>query len=161
MSDSDDTVETAYGRLDRAALLQAQHTYDTTILLCMVDDLDAMLAEARAEDGLRDMLLRLHGMAHTVINGAGMTVATGEQRLPELAFDTLAEVLKIVTMLHYFRLMCHFRLYPGITPAGRSGVPALPEPSFLCVYVPSMRTRSSLTELTNTNTSGPRCRIAA
>lgn len=77
MSDSDDTVETAYGRLDRAALRQAQHTYDTTILLRMVDDLDAMLAEARAEDGLRDMLLRLHGMAHTVINGAGMTVATG------------------------------------------------------------------------------------
>ena len=99
MSDSDDTVETAYGRLDRAALLQAQHTYDTTSLLRMVDDLDAMLGEARGEDGLRDMLLRLHGMAHTVINGAGMTVATGEESLPELAFDTLSEVLRIVTML--------------------------------------------------------------
>lgn len=104
MSDSDDTVETAYGRLDRAALRQAQDTYDTTILLRMVDDLDAMLAEARAEDGLRDMLLRLHGMAHTVINGAGMTVATDEESLPELAFDTLAEVLRIVTMLQgWFR----------------------------------------------------------
>lgn len=82
MSNSDDTVETAqtaYGRLDRAALLQAQHTYDTTSLLRMVDDLDAMLGEARGEDGLRDMLLRLHGMAHTVINGTGMTVATGEE----------------------------------------------------------------------------------
>ncbi|WP_316149748.1 Tn3 family transposase post-transcriptional regulator TnpC [Cupriavidus sp. BIC8F] len=99
MSDSDDTVETAYGRLDRAALVQAQQTYDTTSLLRMVDDLDAMLSEARGEDGLRDMLLRLHGMAHTVINGAGMTVATGEESLPELAFDTLSEVLRIVTML--------------------------------------------------------------
>ena len=28
-----------------------------------------------------------------------MTVATGEERLPELAFDTLSEVLQIVTML--------------------------------------------------------------
>ncbi|WP_245176331.1 Tn3 family transposase post-transcriptional regulator TnpC [Cupriavidus sp. AcVe19-6a] len=99
MSDSDETVETAYGRLDRAALRQAQDTYDTTLLLRMVDELDAMLAEARAEDGLRDTLLRLHGMAHTVINGAGMTVATGEESLPELAFDTLAEVLRIVMML--------------------------------------------------------------
>ncbi|KWR75302.1 Tn3 family transposase post-transcriptional regulator TnpC [Cupriavidus sp. IDO] len=99
MSDSDDTVETAYGCLDRAALLQAQHTYDTTSLLRIVDDLDAMLGEARGEDGLRDMLLRLHGMAHTVINGAGMTVATGEESLPELAFDALSEVLRIVTML--------------------------------------------------------------
>lgn len=70
-----------------------------TILLRMVDDLDAMLAEARAEDGLRDMLLRLQGLAHTVINGAGMTVATGEESSPELAFDTLAEVLRILTML--------------------------------------------------------------
>ncbi|EKZ97702.1 hypothetical protein D769_19018 [Cupriavidus sp. HMR-1] len=99
MSDSEDTVETAYGRLDRAALQQAQDTYDTTLLLRMVDDLDAMLAEARAEDGLRDMVLRLHGMAHTVINRARMTVATGEESLPELAFDTQAEVLRIVTML--------------------------------------------------------------
>ncbi|MFJ4294222.1 Tn3 family transposase post-transcriptional regulator TnpC [Cupriavidus sp. NPDC089707] len=79
MNDSDETVETAYGRLDRAALRQAQDTYDTAILLRMVDELDALLADARAEDGLRDMLLRLHGMAHTVINGAGMTVATGEE----------------------------------------------------------------------------------
>lgn len=99
MSDSDDTVETAYGRLDRTALRDAQDTYDTTALLHMVDELDAMLAGARVEDGLRDMLLRLHGMAHTVINGAGMSVSTGEESLPELAFDSMAEVLRIITML--------------------------------------------------------------
>ncbi|WP_245176306.1 hypothetical protein [Cupriavidus sp. AcVe19-6a] len=57
------------------------------------------MAKARAEVGLRHTLLRLHGMAPTVINGAGMTVATDEESLPELAFDTLAEVLRIVTML--------------------------------------------------------------
>uniref|UniRef100_UPI003F496893 Tn3 family transposase post-transcriptional regulator TnpC n=1 Tax=Cupriavidus yeoncheonensis TaxID=1462994 RepID=UPI003F496893 len=99
MSDSNETVETAYGRLDRAALRQAQDTYDTTILLRMVDELDGLLADACAEDGLRDMLLRLHGMAHTVINGAGMTVTTGEETLPELASDAMGEMLRIVTLL--------------------------------------------------------------
>ncbi|KDP83349.1 hypothetical protein CF70_025990, partial [Cupriavidus sp. SK-3] len=99
MSNSDDTVETAYGRLDQAALREAQDTYDTTALLHMVDELDDLLASARAEDGLRDMLLRLHGMVHTVINGAGMTVATDEETLPELAFDVTAEVLRTITIL--------------------------------------------------------------
>jgi len=99
MSDSDKTVETAYGRLDQAALRQAQDTYDTTILLRMVDELDALLADACAEDGLRDMLLRLHGMAHTVINCAGMTVGTGEETLPELASDAMGEMLRIASLL--------------------------------------------------------------
>lgn len=31
-----------------------------------------------------------------VIHGAGMTVATGEESLPELAFDTLAKVLLVL-----------------------------------------------------------------
>jgi len=99
MSDSDDTVESAYGRLDRAGLREAQDTYDTTALLRMVEELDELLTGVRAEDGLRDMLLRLHGMAHTVVNGAGMTVATEEESLPELAFDVTAEVLRTIMML--------------------------------------------------------------
>lgn len=103
MSDSDDTIETAYGRLDRATLREVQDTYDTTALLRMVDELDALLVGAREEDGLRDMLLRLHGMAHTVINGAGMSVPTDEESLPELAFDISAEVLRIVTLLQGWR----------------------------------------------------------
>jgi hypothetical protein len=43
----------------------------------MVDQLDDMVDQLRSEDGLRDELLRLHGMAHTVINGAGISVPTG------------------------------------------------------------------------------------
>ncbi len=99
MSDSDDTIKTAYGRLDRAALREVQDTYDTTALLRMVDELDGLLASARAEDGLRDMLLRLHGMGHTVINGAGMTVTADEESLPELVFDVMAEIQRMITIL--------------------------------------------------------------
>lgn len=103
MSEMNDTIETAYGRVDRTALREAQDTYDTAALLRMVDELDALLASARQEDGLRDMLLRLHGMAHTVINGAGMSVPTDEESLPELAFDISTEVLRMVTLLQEWR----------------------------------------------------------
>lgn len=99
MKDTNDTIETAYGRLDRAALKKAQETYDTRVLLRMVDDLDEVLGQARSVDGLRDMLLRLHGMAHTIVNGAGMSVPSEGESLPELALDTSAEVLRIVTLL--------------------------------------------------------------
>lgn len=99
MSETRNTVPTAYGRVDERALRGLQDTYDTSGLLRMVDELDTILAEAREEDGLRDMLLRLHGMAHTVINGAGISVPTGEDTLPELAFDTMAEVQRMAVVL--------------------------------------------------------------
>lgn len=99
MNQERNTVATAYGQVDEKTLRELQDTYDTTKLLRMVDELDAVLAEAREEDGLRDMLLRLHGMAHAVINGAGMSVTTGEDSLPELAFDTIAEILRVAALL--------------------------------------------------------------
>ena len=88
MIDSGETVVTAYGRLDKTALLEPQNTYDTRVLLMVVEQLDKFIAAARGQDGLRDMLLRLHGMAHSVVNGAGLSVATGEETLPELAYDS-------------------------------------------------------------------------
>lgn len=99
MSDSKQTVVTAYGRLDQTALQEAQNTYDTRVLLTAVEELDKLLAAARGQDGLRDMLLRLHGMAHSVINGAGLSVATGQESLPELAFDTAAEIRELISTL--------------------------------------------------------------
>lgn len=53
----------------------------------MVDELDAMVVAVRDRDGLRESLLRLHAMARTVINGAGMSVAANRESLPELAGD--------------------------------------------------------------------------
>jgi hypothetical protein len=99
MSQSHEVIETAYGLLDRGALEQVQETYDTTALLRAVEQLDRMLAGARDADGLRDMLLRLHGMAHTVVNGAGMSVPTGEDTLPELAADIVADMRQMIQQL--------------------------------------------------------------
>jgi hypothetical protein len=103
MSEMSDMIETAYGRVDRIALRAVQDTYDTTALLSMVDKLDALLVRVREEDGLRDMLLCLHGMAHSVINGAGFSVPANEESLPELAFDISAEILQIILMLQEWR----------------------------------------------------------
>ena len=99
MSEERKTTTTAYGLVDEPTLRELQDTYDTTVLLRMVDELDAILAEAREEDGLRDLLLRLHGMTHTVLNGAGMSVPTGEDTLPEVAFDVGAEIQRIMAVL--------------------------------------------------------------
>jgi hypothetical protein len=99
MSDLDATIVTAHGRLDRAALTRAQSSYDTTALLNAVEELDRIVTRAREQDGLRDILLRLHGMAHAVINGAGLTGSTSQENLPELAFDATAEILQTISTL--------------------------------------------------------------
>ena len=99
MTGEDATIVTAYGRLDRAALARAQSNYDTTALLSAVDELDRILGRVRGQDGLRDNLLQLHGMAHVVINGAGLSGCSGDETLPELAFDASAEILQIITTL--------------------------------------------------------------
>lgn len=99
MSDSDTTVVTAYGRLDRAALQHAQSNYDTSALLSAVDELDRIVGHAREPDGLRDTLMRLHSMAHAVINGAGLSVSTNLESLPELAFDATTEIQQTISRL--------------------------------------------------------------
>ncbi|MES2027350.1 MAG: Tn3 family transposase post-transcriptional regulator TnpC [Pseudomonadota bacterium] len=99
MSGAESTVATAYGRLDKAALEEAQTTYDTSAILNIVDELHEMILTAGESDGLREMLLRLHGMAHSVINGAGLSVATDGDSLPELAADVISEVQEMIFTL--------------------------------------------------------------
>lgn len=64
----------------------------------MVEELDAVTIPARQEGGLRDQLLRLHAMAHAVINGARLSAPAGES-LPELASDVLTEVHEAIDIL--------------------------------------------------------------
>jgi hypothetical protein len=87
MSKSRETIETAYGRLDSTNLQKVRDGYDTRDLLSTIDELDEFVRETRDDDGLRDILLRLHAMAHTVVNGAPMAVSGGHDSLPELATD--------------------------------------------------------------------------
>lgn len=95
---SQHTVSSPYGLMDRAALQEAQQSFDTNVLLRMVDELDRFTIGAREQDGLRDQLLQLHRLAHTVINGAGLAGASTET-LPELSADILMEVRETVTTL--------------------------------------------------------------
>ena len=95
---SEPTVSTPYGVLDRAALLKAQQSFDTRVLLQMVEALDLFIAGAREQDGLRDQLLELHRVSHSVINGAGLS-GSSDATLPELATDILMELNEMVTML--------------------------------------------------------------
>lgn len=95
---SDQTVSTPYGLLDRAALREAQQSFDTRGLLRMVEELDRFTIGAREQDGLRDQLLQLHRLSHAVINGAGLSGSSAES-LPELATDILMEVQQAVAVL--------------------------------------------------------------
>ncbi|MBF8179151.1 Tn3 family transposase post-transcriptional regulator TnpC [Herminiimonas contaminans] len=99
MNESRNTVMTAYGRLDETALLEVQNNYDTSVLLRIVEDLAELLSTDGDRDGLRHMLLRLHGMAHSVINGAGLTVSTEAETLPELAGEFIEEAEEMISRL--------------------------------------------------------------
>ena len=62
---------TPYGEVDAAALETLQSGYDTTRMLAAVSRLDAVRISLYDPQGLRDDLLRLHSIAHMLVNGAG------------------------------------------------------------------------------------------
>jgi hypothetical protein len=70
-----DTIDAPYGAVDADALRALEATYDTTRLLAAVSTLDVVCAHLSDPGSLRDDLLRLHGMAHTILNGASLTVS--------------------------------------------------------------------------------------
>ena len=85
MSTSRETIDTAYGRVDSTNLQLIQDSYDTQTLLSTIDELDGLIREVSRENGLRDMLLSLHAMAHTVVNRAPLAALGSHDSLPELA----------------------------------------------------------------------------
>jgi hypothetical protein len=60
-------------------------------LLKAAEELDCFCAQWKRE--LRNGLLEVHGMAHTVINGAPLSRAPGKESLPEAAYS-LGEELR-------------------------------------------------------------------
>jgi len=84
---------TPYGDVDAAKLDQLRQRFDTTSLLELVDRLTPIAERFRADGGLRDDLLRLHRMAHTVINGASMSEPAAED-LWELAAELIDELMQ-------------------------------------------------------------------
>ncbi|MDO3615296.1 Tn3 family transposase post-transcriptional regulator TnpC [Ralstonia pseudosolanacearum] len=84
-------TNTAYGAVDSDVLQSLQQTFDTRALLYAVELLDGIRARC-VPDGLRDDLLRLHGMAHTVINGASLSYSTDGPTLVEQVDAVLWEL---------------------------------------------------------------------
>ncbi|WP_354687860.1 Tn3 family transposase post-transcriptional regulator TnpC [Cupriavidus necator] len=85
-------IDTPYGKVDTVALQALQESFDTTTILRVVDQLDAIRSRCRDPAGIRDDLLRLHGMAHTVINGASLSYATMGPTLVEQAESVIEEL---------------------------------------------------------------------
>lgn len=83
---------TAYGEVDAAALETLESNYDTTRILAAVGSLDLVRVSLHDPEGLRDDLLRLHGMAHSIVNGAGLTVTAQGEPFVDQVSDVLDQI---------------------------------------------------------------------
>ncbi|MCF8207183.1 MAG: hypothetical protein K9J82_19025 [Methylotenera sp.] len=95
---SGSTVQTAHGLMDASALEAVRDSFDTSLLLQSVDEIDEVVRQLSDDGGLRDQLLQLHAMASTVLNGAGMSSSSGET-LSDAASDVIDDVREIVSVL--------------------------------------------------------------
>lgn len=92
-------VATAYGPVDAVALRTLQDTFDTADMLVDVDKLAEAGLQLLDPNGLRADLLRLHGMAHTVINGALLVTGTAGVSLADSAADLDAALDDLVRVV--------------------------------------------------------------
>jgi len=70
-------LKTAFGPVNADVLERLRDAFETQRLLDAIDQIDHV-AELVADASFRKDLLRLHGMAHTIINGAPRTTSGGE-----------------------------------------------------------------------------------
>src|SRR5271167_2130544 len=90
---------TPYGEVDAAALDALQSGYDTTRMLDAVGRLDEVRASIYDPEGLREDLLRLHRIAHTLVNGAGLTVGTQDEFFVDQVTDVIDQIEQYVADL--------------------------------------------------------------
>lgn len=93
------TTSTCFGDVDTAALERLESTYDTTRLLAAVEIVDRIRIQLHDPEGLRDDLLEIHSMAHSVLNGAPSVPSRGEGTLPERVLDALDQIDEFVIEL--------------------------------------------------------------
>lgn len=74
--------------------------YDTTALLALVERFDRLRPLFSPDGGIRDELLRLHAMAHTVINDAPLTGTANGTDICEAAQDLIEELFGVVGVIH-------------------------------------------------------------
>lgn len=91
---------TPHGEVDAAALDALIDTYDTTSLLEAVKCIDRLRPLFAKKNGIRDELLRLHEMAHTVLNGAPLGEGLEGVELWELVQHVQDELSEVADTLH-------------------------------------------------------------
>ncbi|MBN3788930.1 Tn3 family transposase post-transcriptional regulator TnpC [Burkholderia sp. Ac-20353] len=94
---------TYFGNVDTAALERLESSYDTIRLLAAVDIVDRIRTQLHDPEGLRDNLLEIHRMAHSVLNGAPSVPSRHEGTLPEQVLDTLDLIDEFVAELTQVR----------------------------------------------------------
>ncbi|MGH8787418.1 MAG: Tn3 family transposase post-transcriptional regulator TnpC [Cupriavidus necator] len=94
-------IDTPYGKVDVEALQALRETFDTNVILRVVDQLDAIRSRCCDPTGLRDDLLRLHCMAHTVINGAALSCSATGPTLVDLAEAVIEELEDWILLLKH------------------------------------------------------------
>ncbi len=90
---------TPFGDVDAKGLESLRASFDTTELLALVDQIDRLRHFFAVEGGLRDGVLRLHAMAHTVINGGPLTVAPTESDIWESAQDLVDDFQRVADIM--------------------------------------------------------------
>jgi hypothetical protein len=91
---ADHPTKTPFGPVNASTLEHLRESFETQQLLEAVDQMDH-IAELVNGSAFRRDLLRLHGMAHTIINGAPQTVASKET-IWELASALAMELEDVV-----------------------------------------------------------------
>src|SRR5208283_1478154 len=89
------SIDTAVGRVDAERLEELQEKFDTHRPLERVDALDEWRRRVGNPDGPRADLLRPHALAHTLINGAPLSVDPEDEAILELADELESEFLEI------------------------------------------------------------------
>jgi hypothetical protein len=90
---------TPYGEVDAAALEALESGYDTTRMLDAVGTLDEVRTSLYDPEGLRDDLLRLHSIAHTLVNGATLTVNAEDELFVDQVSDVIDQIDQYVEKL--------------------------------------------------------------
>jgi hypothetical protein len=91
--------ETSYGTLNSKKLEELQQNFDTTKILAAVDTIDEIRYRICEPDGMRQDLLYLHSMAHTVINGDSTMNAPIGTCIWEVAQELELEIDEFATKL--------------------------------------------------------------
>jgi hypothetical protein len=90
---------TPYGEVDAAALEALESGYDTTRILDAVGTLDEVRISLYDPEGLRDDLLHLHSIAHTLVNGAGLTIGAQDEPFVDQVSDVIDRIDQYVADL--------------------------------------------------------------